>query len=310
MKKNILYSQQTRQPKLIILGAFWDDIIWLKPALEQLLELLPDEILISEGCFDPNQEVQSKDGTYQELLRFAQRDSRVKLFSPIRAKTRLHSIYLLLKYPYFTIKPSRLLAIFFSLRKSIYRVNQAITFNYMISRSQYWKEGNWFMTYDSDQFYEDSVLDIIRNRTYMNNQYSQLQAREITFFNSFTRYTTNYEKRLWSNMPHKINSKTVIRPTRDIFIESFFINYSYYKTVDTKFVGNYFHYKILSPRLLKGYSLGDREAPQFPSFHYKRWSGPHQRIIVKYLSYLRKELRMGLTAVGSKSKTPSSRKNK
>lgn len=261
--------------KLILFGCYWNEIDWIETSLKQLRAINPDEVILCDGCFDPEYEVHSTDGTFEIIKEEVEKFKNYSFVEPSRIESK--------EYPSFFIQLVKkigislrylipLSKIFLSLyRHSDYRVNQAFTFNKMIIKSKLWKPDNWVMTYDCDQFYSDEIIENFKNLEAFTG-YDLLTADEFTFFNTFSQYTDQWMKRKHSNMPHKIRKDTFFKPTRNIVFFDSFNEYLYDENLKTKHIGNYFHYKLKKgDRLKKGYKLGDRERdiPEYDHLEFK-----------------------------------------
>jgi hypothetical protein len=252
---------------IILFATYWNEIEWIKPSLEQILKIDPIEIIICDGNFDPRVENKSTDGTHEIIKEFVSKNSsRARMISATRANsfTRGAKFFSQSGRRDEVIKPSRLNYTFRSqFRFNPYRVNQALTFSRMMRMSSKWKEGNWVMTYDADQFYTDELI----NKFTICNEDTDLDlitADEWTFPESFSEYATGYELRKWNNMPHKIKKGMAIYPTRHIVQESLFNHRQYHEMENIYHAGIYHHYKFRNDkgRLAAGYNLGDREPPK------------------------------------------------
>ena len=128
---------------IILLATYWDEIDWIKPSLEQIDKINPIEVIICDGCFDPKiKNPHSTDGTREIIAEWVAKHDNARLISPIRtnktrAFLRLFSLHNKLSFKNYLF-PSRLFSAIGGLRKSNYRINQALTFNMMISLSKHW----------------------------------------------------------------------------------------------------------------------------------------------------------------------------
>lgn len=149
-----------------------------------------------------------------------------------------------------------------------YRINQALTFAFMCRVAKFWTPGRWVMTYDADQFYPDSLIDLFDLLRDPEFPYEMLTAKEYTFPKDFQNFTTNYEKRTWNNLPHKISKNMAVYPTRHFMVESFACAKDFPSSCKMYTAGVYHHYKFRrdSKRLAMGYNLGDRVAPDESRF--------------------------------------------
>lgn len=281
---------------IILFATYWNEIDWIKASLKQIDIINPIEIIICDGCFDSKYPNRSTDGTRKIIKSFVNKRENARLISAVRVDRFTGVIKMLRghKKSRFISKfsPARWKAVYKSMKDNIYRVNQALTFQYMISISKLWKPGRWFMVYDCDQFYLDEMIEkfkICNKKT----KYGLLTSYELTFFQNFQYYTADYEKRNFNNMPHKIYKDTSIWPTRDLVIENFsfagirprkfFENELYINKVESKDIGFYFHYKMKSSaRFEQGYKLGDRVKPDISKYKLKEFKGTHPRIIREY----------------------------
>jgi cation diffusion facilitator CzcD-associated flavoprotein CzcO len=288
----------TVENNIILLATYWNERQWIKPSLKQICRIDPIEVIICDGCFDPNRQNRSTDGTREEIADFvADRDNAIMVSAQrpwgprgVLSMFRGHDHSSLRNM--FTIP--RINTLYKSARTASYRLNQALTFKHMISQSKRWEPGRWFMTYDADQFYSDETIDKF-SLTAEETDYGILTAEERTFFTSFDRYTTDYERRTYNNMPHKIYRDSMIQPTRDLVLEgptrtdqsldSRWYEQWYIHHVRTKMIGTYNHYKIesLDPsRFEEGYELGDRERPDGEQYKMQDYNQGHPEIISEH----------------------------
>jgi len=178
----------------------------------------------------------------------------------------------------------------FYLRTNVYRINQAATFNKMSELSRYWKPGNWSMFMDADQFYSDDTIKTF-NRVCSDpkDETDLIVAKERTFFENFTMQTTEYEKRDFNNMPHRIKENMFVVPTRDIILEQYPKPKVYGKDPKAKRLdaGYYFHYKFRpldKERESAGYNLGDRKRPGYSHYNFSPYKGTHPSVIEEMIS--------------------------
>ena len=258
---------------LIILATYWNEKQWIRTSLDQIKLLEPAEVIICDGNFDPKVPNYSTDGTSKSIREFQNAAPfRVEVINAIRLENTslLGKFYALLtqtgcnKYNNLFNLGRLVMAMRASLRTNIYRINQALTFAHMARKSEYWRPGYWVMTLDADQFYSDEILKLIPEIINGSNPYELITANELTFPHDFYRYTDQYEKRIWNNMPHKISSNMAIYPTRHLFKEFTMISRMYIDCVKAYKAGFYFHYKFRDDlqRSAAGYQLGDREPPR------------------------------------------------
>jgi len=286
------------ESNIILLATYWNERGWIDPSLKQIKVIDPVEAIICDGCFDPSKKNRSTDGTRERIQEFVTDNPHYKMVSARRPNSitgvmsmfRGHTAQPLRSM----LKPARWQSTWRAAQVVAYRRNQALTFQHMIDESEHWKPGRWFMTYDADQFYSDSMLDAFKS-TSEEIEADLLTGDELTFFTSFDEYTSGYESRIYNNMPHRIKSDTSIRPTRDIILEngllptSVFESSYYVDNVNSKHVGEYFHYKIpleSTERFKRGYELGDREMPDIDSYDLQPYEGSHPTIIKKYLEQI------------------------
>jgi len=268
---------------IILFATYWNEKHWIDASLEQIKKIDPIEIIICDGCFDPNYPPYSTDGTREIIKKFVQKQDNATLISPLRY-SKIKALFEIFKGHQKNPKikrftPARLNILARAALCNIYRLNQALTFNYMISISRYWKNGRWFMTYDSDQFYSDNTL-INFSKVNKETNLGLLVAEELTFFSDMNRVSKDYEKRTYNNMPHRIFKNTAIIPTRDLMIENNFTVKHYIKVVDVENIGYYFHYKNINPqRYSLGYLVGDRKKPDIAKYRFKKFDGEHPSII-------------------------------
>ncbi|MDL1974588.1 MAG: hypothetical protein LWX55_07375 [Deltaproteobacteria bacterium] len=270
---------------IVLFATYWNEIEWIQASLAQIDAINPTELIICDGCFDPLWPNYSTDGTREIIEKYVGEHSNAKLISALRLSRLQHYFAWFRSLPhekpnYGIIAKLRLAAQFH--RRNIYRLNQMATFNYMISISHHFREGSWFMTYDCDQFYSNAMLEAFKC---INEEcpFSIIVGREYTFIGNFNRYTEDYEKRGYNNMPHKIFHDIRFIPTRHparIVGGKYMISAEFEVKRD---VGIIFHYHVKSPdRLRAGYSLGDRKPPETSRVQTKPYYGEHPTIIKKF----------------------------
>ncbi len=275
---------------IILLATYWNEIDIVKASLAQIDGINPMEIIICDGCFDNRYPLYSTDGTREIIAKYVSERDNARLVSPQRYSKRRGTWEIYKGNQKIStlnrIKLSRLHTVVTAIRRVPYRINQALTFNYMISASKYWKVGRWFMTYDCDQFYSDSMIEmfsVVNDKTDL----GLLTGREKTFFTDFHSYTSDYDKRTYNNMPHRILANTMIIPTRQLVIENIISRPYYIDVVKTMHVGDYFHYKFINrDRSIAAYEVGDRKAPDISNYSLCRFEGQHPAIIQEYFGDL------------------------
>jgi hypothetical protein len=269
---------------LIVLATYWNETDWVRPSLAQIERIDPIEVIICDGCFDMEYPAPSTDGTREVIREFVSDRENARMISPVRCES-LKGAYELWKGHDHSSQlrrffPARLRRAVLSTRKHHYRVNQALTFNRMISLSQFWEEGRWFMTYDCDQFYRDDTIENIQREVNGDSDAELLTADERTFFQGFRHYTDEYEERTYNNMPHRIRSDTMIFPTRAVTTEGLFRTRYYADVVTTKHVGTYHHYKFeFEDRFEEAYQVGNRKPPEVDMYEMKPFEGDHPSVI-------------------------------
>jgi hypothetical protein len=252
---------------IIVFATYWNEMEWIKPSLEQILKIDPVEIIICDGNFDPKVENRSTDGTREIIEQFVSENSeRARMISAVRSSNFNRGFKFFKESGYKTdsIKSSRLkYALASQFKINEYRVNQALTFAKMMNMSQKWQEGRWVMSFDADQFYTDELIEAF-SITNQETDFDLITADEWTFPEDFSLYTTEYEKRKWNNMPHKIKKNMAVYPTRHFVVESLFNHKHYYQFAKRFHAGVYHHYKFRkdTARLEAGYQLGDRKPPE------------------------------------------------
>ena len=285
-----------KRNNLILFGTYWNEKDWIKPSLEQIEKLNPKEVILCDGCFDTRKVNKSTDGTREIIKKWCSKRKNARMISAVRV-SRLKALYLILKSHnknkwYNALTPSRLKAIYITLTENMYRINQALTFQKMISLSKTWNNGDWFMSYDADQFYTDDMIKQFMKYINTQNNYGLLIGTEHSFLENFTSYTDKYEKRKYNNMPHKIYKNTNIVPTRGLVLESWILKRKnatilksdYYENiVEKKDVGIYNHYKLPlnKQRYLEGHKLGNRKMVNTKKYKYIKMNKPHPKIISK-----------------------------
>lgn len=264
---------------MIVLATYWNEIDWIELSLRQIDELDAEEVIVCEGCFDPKYPIRSTDGTRECIEEWAAKRNEVTIVSAMRvARWKTVSSVLRGAGPGLSLSPARLVHGVASLRKSRYRINQAYTFSMMIRHSRLWRPGAWYMTIDADQYYPKDMISRFRNLCTPESDVGLLTASERTFISDFQHYTTDYEKRPYNNMPHRIHSRMFVRPTRDVLIDSWFRTFKHIEYYRTVHVGEYFHYKFRPGdpnRTALTYAVGDRASPEWSEYALKEFSGRH-----------------------------------
>ena len=274
---------------IILFATYWNEKEWIEKSLDQILKINPVEIIICDGNFDPRIENKSTDGTREIIEQFVKENSnRARMISAVRTKplTRGIDFFLNAGRKDENIKPSRLsFALRSQFRINEYRVNQALTFAKMMNMSKMWKEDRWVMSYDSDRFYSDELIEFF-NICNKKTEYDLITADEWTFPNDLENYTDGYEKRKWNNMPHKIKENMAVYPTRHFMVESMFSHKNYQDNFKRVHGGTYYHYKFRNDkaRLEAGYNLGDRKPPEDSRYSdLKKFELMHPKVIANYI---------------------------
>lgn len=270
---------------IVVFATYWNEIDWIHASLEQINLINPEEVIICDGCFDPSKPNYSTDGTRKVIEEFVAEQPNRKMISAIRLTRTQHILEWFHNLPHEITSPfaiPRLRMLPRLIRENPYRLNQTATFNYMIRLSTYFAPNRWFMTYDCDQFYDDKVVDKIKQLEQF-KETNILVSKEKTFFDSFEQYTEEYEKRDYNNMPHRAFPDTRFIPTRHPSRPrgTRYVNCSDFETAKF-YVGWVYHYHIRSQkREQAGYSLGDRTPPHPERKKTKFYNGKHPFIITK-----------------------------
>ena len=270
---------------MILFATYWNEIDWINCSLAQIAKVDPKEIIICDGCFDPSVENRSTDGTREIIEKFVSERENASLISAVRLNKFQHMFNWLQRLPHEKSRLSipKLRGLKSQLVNNVYRLNQAATFNQMIKMSQYFKSGDWMMTYDCDQFYSDEMLEHF-SKLDDSLTMNILVGKELTFFGSFDSFTDQYEKRDYNNMPHRIFSDTRFIPTRHIsrVHKGKYVNCSDFES-RKMYCGNMFHYHVKSPsRIAAGYQLGDRKPPEKERTITSQFEGKHPSLIKKF----------------------------
>jgi hypothetical protein len=286
-----------KKNNIIIFATYWNEIDWIKASLKQIEKLNPVEIIICDGCFDDTRNNMSTDGTREIIKEWVSKRGNATMISATRV-SRFSGLIKILKAHdkikwYYVFTPARFKSLYLTLVSNKYRINQALTFQRMISISKYWKPGVWTSNVDCDQFYSDEmikkmILEVNNSKT----KYGLLTGEENSFFSGFKEYTSEYEKRTYNNLPHMIYKNTNFMPTRATILESFeFINLNFKKDfyinkVKYLNLGSYNHYKFKfdKTRFEEGYNLGDRKSPNLKSFKFNKYLKEHPTIIKSFFT--------------------------
>ena len=271
------------RPKIVLLGTYFNEKEFIDAALEQAKRLNADKTILCDGCFDPNFENRSTDGTREKIISFCDENENAFFFEAVRLgriKHLFHTLLLLLRNRVNPFSRKALKALIDCFRLNKYRLNQAATFNKMAQASGLWSEGNWVMTMDCDQFYNDEMMAHL-HEWMASDSYDAIVGTELTFFGSFSEFTSTYERRDHNNMPHKIKDKTFFLPTRHMYTNCEGVLSTLRDSVGEAFhCGNMYHYRLRSEeRELLTYQLGDRKPPEEERTSTKRFKGKHPRIV-------------------------------
>lgn len=268
---------------IIVFATYWNEIKFIHASLEQLDAINPVEAIICDGCFDPSRPNRSDDGTREVIEAFVAQRPHMRMIQALRLSPIQHLFHWFRRLPHETttcFSWAKLRMLPTVVRCDLYRLNQMATFNHMLTISNVITPGRWFMTYDSDQFYEDSMIDLFR-RIETQRRANIITANELTFFGDFYNYTPDYEKRDYNNMPHRIFSDTRFIPTRHParIHTGRFLNCSDFEP-DKMSGGFVYHYHLRgTQRELAGYDLGDRRPPDPTRTRTRRYEGRHPSII-------------------------------
>ena len=271
---------------ITLFATYWNEIEWIGPSLEQIKRINPKRVVICDGCFDSSQENRSLDGTREKIKKFVDEYDGEAIFFEAKRINKWFSFKAILKSMVIDGGSAKLGDVYWTLRHYLktnpYRINQAVTFSHMLSCANIQK-GDWFMTYDADQFYSDTMIDGLSRLDDHALEFDLMFAKELTFFNDFESYTKDYESRVWNNMPHRLVDGARLHPTRDFKIKtSTFKVENYYDLVNKLNVGHYFHYKFKKDihRIEAGYQLGDRKPPEENrTVANGRFNGEHPAVI-------------------------------
>jgi len=274
-----------KKTKISVFATYWNEKNWIEASLAQIDAINPHEVIICDGCFDPSKPNYSTDGTREIIEKWVEGQPTARMISASRHSKIGGLFYIFGKKIKFRLLPVRVLMFFYYLHTNIYRINQAATFNKMSRMSKFWKPGNWFMTLDADQFYPDEMIEKFKQICDTKETTVDLiTASEMTFFKNFNEFTTEYDKRNYNNMPHRIKKYTLIVPTRDIVVEKYPRPKAYGKdpSIRKQDVGSYFHYKFRlkdQSRTKVGNTLGDRKDVDSSRFSYKKFKDTHPTVI-------------------------------
>lgn len=285
-----------KKNNLIVFATYWNEKDWVEASLKQIEKLNPKEVIICDGCFDSKKKNRSSDGTFEIIKKWVLKDQSRHLISAVRV-SRFKAFFMILKghnkIPwYYMFSLARLRALYLTLIFNMYRVNQALTFQKMISLSKKWEVGVWTTNVDCDQFYLDSMIENFFKYINSDNDFGLLEGIENTFFENFEDFTNEYERRTYNNMPHKIYKGTNFMPTRATIIEDFDFRLKFKKKFKADFyinkvnsvnVGFYNHYKFKfdRERFKLGYNLGDRKMPNIKNYFFKKYTFAHPKVILK-----------------------------
>ncbi len=269
---------------IIIFATYWNEIEWIKVSLEQIDLINPRQVIICDGCYDPRYDNHSTDGTTKIIDEYCRNNPNAIKINAIRKSKFKHALdWLWHKTESNKELIAKFCGLYKILRTNIYRLNQMATFQAMLDNYSKITVGDWFMTYDCDQFYSDEIIKVIKDiHTY--EDLNILTCKENTFFNCFQEYSDNYEKRDYNNMPHRYLDGLRFIPTRHParVYKNRYMNCSDFDT-KKQYIGEVYHYQIKSPkRKQAGYSLGDRKPPEEERMKTRQFVGKHPIIIQKY----------------------------
>ena len=267
--------------RLFLFATYWNEIEWIDISLEQIDLINPYKILICDGCYDDSKPIHSTDGTYDKIINFIEKHSNAELILPTRWSKIRHifdeATSLRNKQLNSPIRRLKRIKQIGQINK--YRLNQASTFNRMLFGCGI-EEGDWFMTYDCDQFYSDDAIKYMQDLNSCKD-YDLLTGRELTFFETFDKCSYTYEKRDYNNMPHRYYNDVFFIPTRNP-VRLMDGEYTVYSDIADKKLntGNIYHYKIKkNGRMEQGYTLGDRKSPNWDDVCIEPFDGRHPEII-------------------------------
>lgn len=155
-------------PSFIVLAAVWNEEAFLPHWLSQLEDIAPDEVLLSEGCFDSSLPRESTDDSRTILTSWTQGQPRAQLFDVVRQGRPRHILSLI-----GAIQQKGAVAHGVSANsirdwaRSTYRINQSATFTALLGHSRTLAPGSWIMTLDVDEFFPEQTLEMLRMRTFL-----------------------------------------------------------------------------------------------------------------------------------------------
>lgn len=281
IERNISEREIVKMNRLFLFATYWNEIEWIETSLKQIDMINPYKVYICDGCYDDSKPIHSSDGTYEIIMNYIKNHQNAELILPTRWSKIRHIFDEMVSKRNKQLRSSikRLKRIKQISQINKYRLNQASTFNRMLFGCGI-EEGDWFMTYDCDQFYSDKAIEVMNSlKDY--DGYDLISGKELTFFDSFDRCSYTYEKRDYNNMPHKYYKDVFFIPTRNPvrFVDGKYLIYSDIanRKLDT---GSIYHYKIKSNgRMEQGYTLGDRKKPNLEDMKIEKYDGIHPQII-------------------------------
>lgn len=156
-------------PSFIVLAAVWNEEPFLPHWLSQLEDISPDEVLLTEGCFDLSLPRGSTDNSRTILASWTQRHPRAQLLDVTRQSRPSHILSSI-----GVIRQKGAVAHGVSTHsvkdwaRSTYRMNQSATFTALLGHSRTLARGAWIMTLDVDEFFPEQTLEMLRKRAFIN----------------------------------------------------------------------------------------------------------------------------------------------
>lgn len=267
---------------LVVLGAFWNDEAMLRRSMKEVEKLNPDLVLLAEGCFDHKKSSESTDATRQIMEEWARSDHRIKVWPVVRRPRWRHFQNDLAQFLNggFGSGVGSLPLLIRRLTHSLYRLNQAATFNFLLQEAAKQKEIFWFMTYDADEFFDEPALESIRDiRTV--GDYDLLTTREVVFWGSQQNLAPWYPTipfRTW-NVPFRFKTGMRFLLTRELYqLDNEGRMKKAWLKARIAFIGATIHLKTDKARILEGLELGDRKKPSSSRTREIRYLSGHRII--------------------------------
>lgn len=185
--------------KKIGLLTLWANDIWTDLIIDHALENC-DELHISVIPFSKDLK-KFEDDTYEKVLRKSLKSNKIKVYTLDNLEKEF------LEKQNFSSK--------YAHNKGYHATSKSLILNKMLSKSQYFEEGNWIWIFDSDEFYNTNLIEEI-NKVIDDDKHNEIEINCKFYFINFSYFLITSHTRLFkiSNINLLPLNRLRFRPTQ------------------------------------------------------------------------------------------------